>query len=300
MASSLAPQPSDDAGQNRSSNAAGFDRVLFHVSSWQDARASVPWVARVTRPGGQVVLVHFWDERESWRRGKWDAEPEREARALLSSLRSAVEEVGLDARTELVPSQSHELAHCLRHAATRWQADLAVIGLSHSRQLWLGLAPSTEDLTRGCHLPILCMPARPHRLPPPGSVLLAVGVGGDGSALSAMLALIRSRTFMAHVLHVCPIVQSQGGCYVEPEDAAWTRVREVLASLRDAGIKADGWVTTGHGRVADEIMASAHRSGVGLIVIGGRAPAFGPLRWGTVHDLLRISDRPVLVGRRAS
>lgn len=303
IASSLASQPSDDDPRIWSLKAPSFERILFHVDSWPDALASVPWVARVTRPGGQVVLVHVWDERQSRRGGKSDAASERDARALLSSLQSAFEDVGLEACTELVHAPRHELGRCLRNAATRWQADLAVIGLRNSRQRRLGLGLSTEDVTRGCHLPILCMPASPHRLPQAGVVLLAVGAGGavaDSSAFSAMLALSHSRTFMARVLHVCRIVQSEVGCYAEPEDPAWAHVRGVLTSLRDAGIRGDGWVTSSRGRVADEILEAAHQSAAGLIVIGGHAPTFGPVRWGTVHDLLSITDLPVLVGGRAA
>ena len=300
MAGSLAPRPSDDANSTRGHQSVGFDRVLFHVEGWQDARAAVPCVARITRPGGQVVLLHTWNKRQSWRGGKWDAEPERDASALLTGIRSAFNELGLAACTELVAASSHELPSCLRRAATHWQADLTVIGLGRSRLRRLGWVPSTEDLTRDSHPPVLCVTATPQQPPAPGPVLLSVGTGEDGSSLSAILALSRSWSFTVHVLHVCRVVQADIACYAEPEAPAWTTVRKLVTSLQNAGIRADGCVTTSGGRVANEILAAAHQARAGLIVVGGHSPSMGRLRWGTVHELLAITDRPVLVGGSAA
>jgi len=86
----------------------------------------------------------------------------------------------------------------------------------------------------------------------------------------------------------------------ETVDDANTVVRAALEVLTDAGVKAQGEVrNTAYGYAAREIAGDAKDHDADVIVMGsrGRGDLAGLVLGSTVHKVIQLTDRPVLVIR---
>ena len=86
----------------------------------------------------------------------------------------------------------------------------------------------------------------------------------------------------------------------ESADEAGATVTTAAQELTEAGIKAHGVVRdTLFGHAAKEIVADAQEHGADVIVMGsrGRGDVAGLVLGSTVHKVIHLTDRPVLVVR---
>ena len=86
----------------------------------------------------------------------------------------------------------------------------------------------------------------------------------------------------------------------ETVDDANAVVRAALEMLTDAGVKAQGEVrNTAYGYAAREIAGDAKDHDADIIVMGSRGPGdlAGLVLGSTVHKVIHLTDRPVLVIR---
>jgi nucleotide-binding universal stress UspA family protein len=104
------------------------------------------------------------------------------------------------------------------------------------------------------------------------------------------------------VLHLREQEVIRGGGLIadeSPEEAnLW--VESAVDELRNAGVKATGEArNTIYGQVACEIVADARLHDAGVIVMGsrGRRGLTGLFLGSTAHEVIHLTDRPVLVVR---
>jgi nucleotide-binding universal stress UspA family protein len=86
----------------------------------------------------------------------------------------------------------------------------------------------------------------------------------------------------------------------EERDEAKEQVDHAIAELRDAGLSAEGAVlNTIYGHAAREIVEQAKEHDAGVIVMGsrGHSELESLIVGSTVHKVLHLADRPVLVIR---
>jgi nucleotide-binding universal stress UspA family protein len=186
----------------------------------------------------------------------------------------------------------------LREVARRLAAELVVVG-SHGRSPITGVLPpgsTSTSLARDAPVPVVLAPAgAPEdeaRLP---GGALACGI--DGSDLSVAAARTAARlAARLGVPLVLVTVDSGSGEPARDEAGVAAAVAEVAPDVEVRGERSTG-------AVAEELVTAAARHDAGLIVVGsrGRGPLTSALLGSVTAELLRRSDRPVLVvSRRAA
>ena len=289
-------QPQLGMGTARAS-APRFDRILFAVRSWRHARALVGSVASLAASAAEVTVLHVWDPSQAMIGGKFNAEPEREAQALVRGVQIGLQERGIRAVTALTHAAPSRVAEAIGCAVVANQSDLVVLGTGRSYRIGRFVLGGVAYRLASWHrVPVLCAPSAHavHRVP--SAVLVAVGSDKAMLVPDVTAAIARTARVQAHVFHACAIVGAEGIYYAEPEAPAWAHVRIAMRALRSAGMETTGTVRSSLARVADEILIAAAEASAEMIAIGPARKALpGQIFYGVTAELLAISDRPVLV-----
>src|SRR5207248_2862728 len=133
-------------------------------------------------------------------------------------------------------------------------------------------------------------------------ILMAVAGGDDlAPAVRAAVAVAPPEASVM-VVHVAQAIYGQQGfAYVESSEEIHRTMARASEMLSDAGVKVRGMVAH-EGPVAEAVAEIAKDWDADLIVIGSsRMSDIGSLFLGSVsHDLLHMTDRPVLVAERVT
>ena len=282
-----------------------FERILVATDGTREASAAIRIAAAVAESGHAVVrVVHVWKLDLRHHHGASDAAERSAAQALVDESVGQFRALGIRADGVLAHSDGTHVGDAIAEAARQFAADLIVVGsraLSRWRSL-LAHSVSGEVLTRVDCPVLIVREAGASILHEPSRVLLALAGGDDvapgASAAAAAASTPGSRVLVAHVAHA--FFGAQGGAYVEPDEEVDETLEAAVALLRKAGVNAEARSLPA-GPVAHAIATLAWQWDADVIVTGcGRSSELASALFGSVtRDLLRETDRPVLVAERA-
>jgi len=282
----------------------GFNRILLATDGSEHATAAVGVTSSFARASAAAVrVIHVWNLEVHHRHGVWDVETRREAEQLLQGTLDRIRASGVEADGLISRADQQHIASAIGEAARQFQADLVVVG-SRGLSDWASIvrhSTSHQLLTCvDCPLLIVRSTAAPatHLAQ---RVLLAVAGGDDVAPASRAAAEAASgpgsEVLVVHVAQT--VVGVQGFAYVEPVEEVQETIDKTTGLLEEAGVKTSSMVAES-GPVAQVLSNLAADWGADVIVIGSsRMGDLGSLLLGSVtHDLLRVTDRPVLVAER--
>jgi nucleotide-binding universal stress UspA family protein len=282
----------------------GFKRILLATDGSEQATAAVGVTASFARASSaSVLVVHVWNLEVHHRHGVWDVEVRTEADALLKATVTLLQESGVETDGMISRADHSHIAAAIAEAARTFNADLVVVG-SRGLSDWASLVQhsTSHQLLSFVDCPLLIVrsssAAATHLAQ---RVVLAVAGGDDlvpaARAAAAAASAPGSEVLVVHVAQC--IVGVQGYAYVEPEEEIRATISHATACLEAEGITAGSFVAE-PGPVAEAVARIAAGWRADVIAIGSsRIGDLGSLLIGSVtHDLLRATDRPVLVAER--
>lgn len=278
-----------------------FKKILLATDGSQESVAAADSTIALARSSNaEVKVVHVWNLEVHHRHGHWDVEVRSEAQQLVDSAVSRMRAAGVGAEGEILHADSDHIATAIAGEARNFNADLVVVG-SRGLSDWQAMRKHSvsHQLLAKLDCPLLVVRSRPA-----GAVRIIIAVaGGDDVAPAAGAATaVASPGTKALVVHVAQaIFGAQGFAYVEPEEEASETVARTVKLLTEAGITASALVA--HAEPVGDVIAKVAREwDADLIVTGSsRMGDIASAILGSVsHDLLRVSDRAVLIAERAT
>jgi nucleotide-binding universal stress UspA family protein len=282
----------------------GFSRILLATDGSEQATAAVGVTESFARvSSASVLVVHVWNLEVHHRHGVWDVEVRTEADALLKATVGRLREAGVEVDGMISRADHNHIAAAIAEAARTFKADLVVVG-SRGLSDWASIVEhsTTHQLLSSVDCPLLIVRASSGAATHLAKKVLLAVAGGDDlvPAARAAAAAASAPGSEVKVIHVAQcIVGVQGFAYVEPEEEIRETIEHATAILNDAGI-ATSSVVAEPGPVAQVVAGTAAGWRADVIVIGSsRMGDLGSLLLGSVtHDLLRATDRPILVAER--
>jgi nucleotide-binding universal stress UspA family protein len=282
----------------------GFGRILLATDGSEQATTAFGVTSSFAlASSASVLVVHVWNLEVHHRHGVWDVEVRTEAEMLLKSTVGRLRESGVTADGMISHADHNHVAAAIAEAARTFKADLVVVG-SRGLSDWASIIEhsTTHQLLSCVDCPLLIVRSTSGAAPHVAQRVLLAVAGGDDllPAVRAAAAAAVAPGSEVMVVHVAQcIVGVQGFAYVEPEAEVQETIDHATALLKDAGI-ATSSVVSDAGPVAKIIAGTAADWRADVIVIGSsRMGDVGSLLLGSVtHDLLRATDRPVLVAER--
>jgi nucleotide-binding universal stress UspA family protein len=275
-----------------------FGKILFAVdgSSHMSAAAlSVASLARATK--AEVILLHVITEGQAATAGgvQIPAWMDRIATVVGSA----------PAAVEVRAAPPGETAEAIVAVARELNVGLVALGsrgLSDLSGLFRGSVSHRVIALSDC--PVLVMRYGVRRLGEPiRRILLAIAGGEDvPHALEAAMTIALATNAEVLVLHARYLVTGLDGWpFLEPDEYAEQAVVKVVRRLTSAGIHTVVHTPVAMAGVARTIAHEAHTSDADLVVIGSRrlSDLASLLLGGIDHDVVHISDRPVLITERA-
>lgn len=283
----------------------GFDRILLATDGSRPAATAEAVAASLAlASGGRVRVVHVWSLEAHERAGAWDLETRREAEALTQAVVDRLRALGVNAEARVSRADPSHVADAIADAADECEADLVVVG-SRGLSDWQSLHRHSVShrLLTAVECPVLVVRAREdERVHQARNVLLAIAGGEDVEAgthaAAAAAAAPGSKVIVLHVAQA--IVSVQGFSFVETDEEIEETVGRTMSLLAEAGVEAESMVAE-PGAVASVVATMADQKRADIIVIGSsRMGDIASLLLGSVtHELLRATDRPVLVAEKA-
>jgi len=281
-----------------------FERILLATDGSEQSQAAVDAAITIARsPNVKVRVAHVWNLEVRHRHGHWDVEVRAEASNLLDFTVQRLLNAGVVAEREIIRADSDHVAAALAIAARAFEADLIVIG-SRGLSDWQSLIHHSvsHQLLSAVDCPMLIVHNRLAGLPAKASKILLAIAGGD-DLLPGVRAVeaIAQPDAKVMVLHVAQAIFGlHGFAYVESEEEIHETMSRACRLLIDDGVTVEG-IVAHQGPVAGAVASTAEDWKADLIVIGSsRMGDIGSLFLGSVsHDLLHVTDRPVLVAARA-
>ena len=280
-----------------------FERILLATDGSEASRAAIDATIAIAKsPTAKVKVAHVWNLEVHHRHEHWDVEVRSEAETLVDVSVERLLHAGVIAEREIIRADSQHVAAAIACAAKAFEADLVVIG-SRGLTDWQSLRQHSvsHQMLCGLDCPVLIVRGGTSGAPIKVSKVLLAIAGGDDLApgVQAVVAVAHPEASVM-VVHVAQaFVGLHGFAYLESGDEireTMTRARDLLG---DAGVDAHG-VVAHQGPVAKAVAEIATDWNADLIVIGSsRMGDMGSLFLGSVsHDLLHLTDRPVLVAAR--
>jgi nucleotide-binding universal stress UspA family protein len=282
----------------------GFGRILLATDGSDQAKAAVEITSSLARSSSATVrVVHVWNLEVHHRHGLWDVEMRGEAEKLINETVARLRAAGIEADGQISRADAGHVAAAIAESAREFKADLVVVG-SRGLPDWQAMVKhsTSHQLLGSVDAPVLIVrglaPAT-HDEPP--RILLAIA-GGDDLLPGVRAAIAAASAPSAEVLvvHVAQeIVGIQGIAYLEPDQEIHETIEKATSLLKEAGVAVSSMVGY-EGPVAKVVAEIAASWNADLIVVGGsRMGDLGSLMLGSVtHDLLRATERPVLIAER--
>lgn len=282
----------------------GFSRILLATDGSEQAEAAGRVAASFARASSaEVRVVYVWSLEPRVRDGVWEVVTRSEAEELLTGTVKWLRALGVEADGLLICADLKHVATAVADSAQDFEADLVVVG-SRGLTDWQSLIKHSisHQLLTALDCAVLVVRGESaagrqdaHR------VLLAVAGGDDiQRGVRAAVAAASAPGSKVLVLHVAQaIFGAQGFAYVEPSEEIQNTLTIATEMLQGAGISTEA-MSAGSGHVADVVAEAAVRWRADVIVIGSsRMGDVASMLFGSVtHDLLRSTDRPVLVAER--
>jgi nucleotide-binding universal stress UspA family protein len=281
-----------------------FSRILLATDGSDQANAAVAVTSSFARASSAAVrVVHVWNLEVHHRHGVWDVEMRAEAEKLINETVERLRAAGVEAEGLISRADAGHVAAAIAEAAREFEADLVVVG-SRGLPDWQAMVQhsTSHQLLGSVDVPVLIVRGQspaPHHEPP--RILLAIAGGNDIlPGVRAAIGAAATPGSEVMVVHVAQeIVGIQGFAFLEPDEEIHHAIEQATSLLKEAGIAVSSMV--GHeGPVAKVVAEIAASWEADLIVVGGsRVGDLGSLMLGSVtHDLLRATERPVLVAER--
>lgn len=280
-----------------------FERILLATDGSEASEAAVDATISIAKsPTAKVRVAHVWNLEVHHRHGLWDIEMRSEAQKLVDSTVERLLKAGVIADREIDRADSKHVAAAIALSARDFKADLVVLG-SRGLTDWQSMRRHSVSHALLCAVdcPVLIV-----RGWPAGSarhvsrIVLAIAGSDDvAPAVRAGMAVAGHDTSVM-VVHVAQAtVGVQGFAYVESEDEIRATMSQACQLLLDANVNVQGMVAH-EGPVAKAVAEIAADWNADLIVVGSsRMGDIGSLLLGSVsHDLLHMTDRPVLIADR--
>jgi nucleotide-binding universal stress UspA family protein len=283
----------------------GFGRILLATDGTRHAEAAVTAAASLALASGATVrIVHVWSLEAHHHEGVWDVETRGEADKLISEAVNRLRALGVDADGAISRSDHNHVAAAIAEVARDFNADLVVAG-SRGLSDWQSLLHHSvsHQLLTALDCPVLIVRgADAPAVHQAQKVLLAIAGGDDlAPGLRAATAAAAAAGSKVVVLHVAQaIIGAQGFSYVETDEEIQATIDRATTALQEAGIEHETFVAE-PGAVASLVAKTAAGVGADIIVIGSsRMGDVASILFGSVtHQLLRATDRPVLVAERS-
>ena len=279
-----------------------FERIFLATDGSEGSKAAVDAVIVIARsPSVKVKVAHVWKLEIHHRHGQWDVEVRGEAGRLVDATVERLFRAGVIAEREILRADDRHVAASIACAARAFGADLVVIG-SRGLSDWQSMNNHSisHEVLCGLDCPVLIVRSGTGGPFKVSRVLLAVAGGDDlGPGVRAALAVAEPGATMM-VVHVARAMSPLNGfAYVESGDEIHETMTHACKLLGDEGVKVQG-VVASRGPVATAVAEIATRWNADLIVVGSsRMGDIGSLFLGSIsHDLLHVTDRPVLVAER--
>jgi nucleotide-binding universal stress UspA family protein len=287
------------------STASRFERILLATDGSEQSRAAVEATIAIAKsPTVMVRVAHVWNLEVHHRHGFWDVEVRSEAEALVNATVERLLAAGVMAEREIIRADHNHVAAAIAIVAKEFEADLVVVG-SRGLSDWRSLIQHSvsHQLLSAVDCPLLIVRSCPAGAAAKNSKVLLAIAGGDDlvpGVRAAVAAAQREASVM--VVHVAEaIVGMEGFAYVESADEIHETMSRACRLLSDEGVQVHGMVAH-QGPVAKAVAEIATDWDADLIVIGSsRMRDIGSLFLGSVsHDLLHMTDRPVLISERVA
>jgi nucleotide-binding universal stress UspA family protein len=280
-----------------------FERIFLATDGSEQSQAAVDVTLAIAKsPTVKVKVAHVWNLDVHHRHGYWDIEVRSEAQQLVDTTVARLLAAGVVAEPQIIRADSNHAAAALAVEAREFGADLVVVG-SRGLSDWRSLTQHSisHQLLSAVDCPVLIVRGRPGSASAgAGTIVMAVAGGDDVAPAARAAAAVAQPDASVIVVHVAQaMVGVQGFAYVETRDEIRETISRACELLTEAGISAHGLVAH-HGPVATAVSNIAQDYNADLIVVGSsRMGDIGSLFLGSVsHDLLHVTDRPVLVAER--
>jgi nucleotide-binding universal stress UspA family protein len=281
----------------------GFNRILLATDGSEQADAAVAVTASFARASGAAVrVVHIWNLEVHHRHGVWDVETRSEALKLIAEAVNRLRAFGIEANGEVGWADNSHVASAVAEVARRFDADLVVVG-SRGLSDWQSLVRHGVSHGVLCAVDCPVLIVRSKSAPDvsaPTRILLAIAGGDDlAPGVRAAVAAASGAESKVRVVHIAQAIFGvQGFSYVEPDEEIKATIASATGMLKDFGVATDSLVA--EGPVARVVADAAAAWQADVIVIGSSrmTDIAGMLLGSVTHDLLRATDRPVLVAER--
>ena len=280
----------------------GFERILFATDGSENADAAAEVVAALaTASKANVRVVHVWNLEVHHLHGMWDVEMRAEAEHLIHETVRRFRALGVEADGQLARAEASHVAAAIAEVAREFRSDLVVVG-SRGLSDWQAVRRHSVShaLLAAVDSQLLIVRSNARALHEPRRIVVAVAGGED--VPRAMRAAIEAggpgaRVLVLHVEQA--VIGVQGFAYYEPQDEIEETMRQATTILEAAGITPTTRVAE-PGSVADAVADAAAGWDADVIVLGStRMGDIASMVFGSVtHDLLRKTDRPVLVAEK--
>jgi nucleotide-binding universal stress UspA family protein len=280
-----------------------FERILLATDGSVAALAAVDATIAIAKsPTAKVRVTHVWNLEVRHRHGYWDVEMRSEAEKLVDVTVERLLKAGVIAEREIDRADSKHVAAAIALSARDFKADLVVLG-SRGLSDWQSMTRHSvsHDLLCAVDCPLLIVRGLAAGSGANVSKIVLAIAGGDDLAPAARAAIaVAGPDASVMVVHVAQaIIGAQGFAYVESEE----EIRETMSLASElilaANVSVQG-VVAHQGPVAKAVAEIAADWNADLIVIGSsRMGDIGSIFLGSVsHNLLHMTDRPVLVAER--
>jgi nucleotide-binding universal stress UspA family protein len=280
-----------------------FERILLATDGSEAAQAAVDATIAIAKsPTAKVRVAHVWNLEVHHRHGYWDVEMRSEAEKLVDVTVERLLKAGVIAEREIDRADTKHVAAAIALSARDFNADLVVLG-SRGLSNWQSMTRHSvsHELLCAVDCPLLIVRGWASGSTAKVSKIVLAIAGGDDLAPAARAAVaVAGPDASVMVVHVAQaIVGVQGFAYVESEDEIRETMSHASELLMAANVNVQG-VVAHHGPVAKAVAEIAADWNADLIVVGSsRMGDIGSLFLGSVsHDLLHITDRPVLIAER--
>jgi nucleotide-binding universal stress UspA family protein len=271
-----------------------FGKILFAFDESSHMRAAAYSVARLAHATrSEVILLHVVGKDNV------TAPVER-----MEQIAKIVIDAGVPTTLQTRVARAYEVAEAIVDVAKQHDVGLVALGsrgLSDLSGFFRGSVSHRVIALSDC--PVLVV--RYGVLRPGGSIrriLLAIAGGEDvPHALEAAMAIARATDAEVLVLHARYLVTGLDGWpYVEPDEFAEQTLVKVVRRLRIAGVRVVARSPIAGTGIAHAIANEARAWDADLVVVGSRrlSDLASLLGGGIDHDVIRLSDQPVLIAER--
>jgi len=282
-----------------------FERILLATDGSEASQAAVDATIAIAKsPIAKVMVAHVWNLEVHHRHGHWDVEVRSDAAKLVDAAVERVLRAGVIAEREIIRADRNHVAAAIAIAAKNFGADLVVIG-SRGLSDWQSLTQHSvsHQLLCAVDCPLVIVRGLPAGATAGASKILLAIAGGDDLAPGVRAAVaVAQPGASVMVVHVAQAIFGlEGFAYVESDEEIRDTMARACGFVIDAGINVQGMIAH-EGPVAKAVAEIAQDWNADLIVIGSsRMRDLASLFLGSVsHDLLHLTDRPVLIAERVT